>query len=59
MPHFIMYPTLNPGEFLSHNGMTFDDVLDRSKCWDKEKALIESSELSRLHDLTDNDIIIR
>ena len=59
MPHFIFYPTLGPGEFLSLSGISFDEVLDKSKSWDKDKPLIESSELSRLNDLTDNDIIIR
>jgi hypothetical protein len=59
MPHFILYPTLGPGEFLSLTGISFDEVLDKSKSWDKDKPLIESSELSRLNDLTDNDIIIR
>lgn len=59
MPHFILYPTLRPGEFLSLSGISFDDVLNKSKNWDKDKPLIESSELSRLYDLTDNDIIIR
>ena len=59
MPHFILYPTLNAGEFLSLNGISFDNVLNNSKEWDKEKPLLESSELSRLYDLTDNDIIIR
>lgn len=59
MPHFILYPTLGPGEFLSLSGISFDEVLNKSKSWDKEKPLIESSELSRLYDLTDNDIIIR
>jgi hypothetical protein len=59
MPHFILYPTLKPGEFLSLKGISFDEVLDKSKDWDKDKPLIESSELSRLNDLTENDIIIR
>ena len=59
MPHFVLYPTLGPGQFLSLSGISFDDVLVKSKGWDKDKPLIESSELSRLHDLTDNDIIIR
>lgn len=59
MPHFIFYPTLAPGEFLSLRGICFDEVLNNSKTWAKDKPLIESSELSRLHDLTDNDIIIR
>ena len=59
MPHFIFYPALGPGEFLSLSGISFDEVLDKSKYWDKEKPLLESSELSCLHDLTDNDIIIR
>jgi hypothetical protein len=59
MPHFILYPTLGPGEFLSLSGISFEEVLDKSKAWDREKPLIESSELSRLYDLTDNDIIIR
>jgi hypothetical protein len=44
---------------LSLTGISFDEVLVKSKHWDKEKPLIESSELSRLYDLTDNDIIIR
>lgn len=59
MPHFIFYPTLPPGEFLSLRGICFDEVLNNSKTWEKDKPLIESSELSRLHDLTDNDIITR
>ena len=59
MPHFIFYPALGPGEFLSLSGISFDEVLDKNKFWDKKKPLLESSELSRLHDLTDNDIIIR
>ena len=59
MPHFILYPTLKPGEFLSLSGISFDDVLNKSKSWDKEKPLLEFNELSRLYDLTDNDIIIR
>ena len=59
MPHFILYPSLKPGEFLSLSGISFDDVLNNSKHWDKEKPLIETNELSRLYDLTDNDIIIR
>ena len=59
MPHFILYPTLGPGEFLSLSGISFDEILEQSKNWDKEKPLLESSELSRLYDLTDNDIIIR
>lgn len=59
MPHFIMYPTLGPGQFLSLSGISFDVLLEKSKSWDKDKPLVESSELSRLYDLTDNDIIIR
>ena len=59
MPHFILYPTLKPGEFLSLSGICFNEVLNKSKDWDKEKPLVESSELSRLFDLTDNDITIR
>lgn len=59
MPHFILYPTMKPGDFLSLRGISFDEVLNNSYNWDKKKPLIESSELSRLHDLTDNDIIIR
>lgn len=59
MPHFIIYPTLGPGQFLSLTSMSFDVLLEKSKDWDKEKPLVESSELSRSHDLTDNDVIIR
>lgn len=59
MPHFILYPTLGPGEFLSLSGISFDEILEQSKDWDREKPLLESSELSRLYDLTDNDIIVR
>ena len=59
MPHFILYPTLRPGEFFSLSGVSFNEVLNNSQHWDKEKPLIESNELSRLYDLTDNDIIIR
>ena len=61
MPHFILYPKMNPGEFLSLSGISFDELLDQSRTWDKskDKPLIETSELSRLYDLTDNDIIIR
>mmetsp|Transcript_11068 Transcript_11068/g.16828 ORF Transcript_11068/g.16828 Transcript_11068/m.16828 type:complete len:82 (-) Transcript_11068:1485-1730(-) len=61
MPHFILYPKLRPGQFLSLTGISFEELLDQSRTWDKTKdrPLIESSELSRLFDLTDNDIIIR
>ena len=59
MPHFILYPTLETGCFLSLTGISFDEILEKSKSWDKQKPLIETSELSRLYDLTDNDIIIR
>ena len=59
MPHFILYPTLGPGQFLSLTGISFDVLLEKSKYWDKEMPLVESSELSRSHDLTDNDVIIR
>jgi phosphatidylinositol N-acetylglucosaminyltransferase subunit Q len=59
MPHFILYPTLEPGCFLSLTGISFDEILEKSKSWDKEKPLLDTSELSRLYDLTDNDIIIR
>lgn len=59
MPHFILYPALQPGCFLCLSSISYDEILDKSKSWDKEKPLIESSELSRLYDLTDNDIIIR
>jgi hypothetical protein len=59
MPHFILYPTLGPGEFLSLSGISFDEILEQSKHWDKDKPLLENSELSRLHDLTDNDIVVR
>ena len=54
-----MYPSLGPGEFLSLTSISFDEILQKVKTWDKDKALIQSSELSRLYDLTDNDIIIR
>ena len=59
MPHFIMYPSLGPGIFLSSTSISYDEILQNVKTWEKDKALIPSSELSRLNDLTDNDIIIR
>mmetsp|Transcript_3387 Transcript_3387/g.5698 ORF Transcript_3387/g.5698 Transcript_3387/m.5698 type:complete len:563 (-) Transcript_3387:73-1761(-) len=61
MPHFIFYPTMKPGEFLSLSEIRFDEILERSNDWEKHKnkPLIEGSELSRLSDLTDNDIIMR
>lgn len=59
MPHFVFYPTMGTGEFLSLSKMSFDEVLNSTKSWDKEKPLIESCELSRRTDLTDNDILIR
>ena len=59
MEHFVLYPSLGPGQFLSLTSMSFDVLLEKSKDWDKENPLVESSELSRSHDLTDNDVIIR
>jgi len=58
-PHFVMYPTLRPGEFISLRSISFDEILQNVKTWDKHTALIKSSELSRLVDLTDNEMIVR
>lgn len=58
-PHFFLYPNMGTGEFLALNDISFNDVLNNSIDWDKNKPLIEECELSKQHDLTDNDIIIR
>lgn len=59
MSHFVFYPKLESGQFFSLSEISYDEVLKKSKIWNRVDPLIESSELSRLHDLTDNDIIVR
>ncbi len=59
MSHFVFYPKLESGQFFSLSEISYDEVLKKSKVWNRVDPLIESSELSRLHDLTDNDIIVR
>lgn len=50
---------MSQGEFLSLSKLTYADVLNGSKSWDRQSPLLATSELSRQENLTDNDIAIR
>ena len=57
--HYVIYPKLKSGQFISLSSLTYDSIMQGSKTWDKNEPFIESSELSRQHNLTDNDIAVR
>jgi hypothetical protein len=59
--HFVLYPTLRVGEFFAQKGLSFEDILESSNVHEKDKntPLVEKSELSRLDNLSDNDIVFR
>ena len=58
-PHFILYPKLETAQLIAQKGMSFSDLIARSKTWDKKKSILPEHELSRTDDLTDNDIVVR
>jgi len=57
--HFVLYPKRNEGEFISLSLMSYGDIIDKSKTWNKSSPYLELNELSANDDLTENDIIIR
>lgn len=57
--HYVVYPKMKPGQFISLSSLTYDCIMKGSKTWVKSDPFIEKSELSRQHNLTDNDIAIR
>jgi hypothetical protein len=52
---------MNPGELIALNPISFDDILETSNSIENDKNLLmlAKSELSRLNDLTDNEMVIR
>jgi hypothetical protein len=45
--HYVIYPKMSQGEFLSLSKLTYADVLNGSKSWDRQSPLLATSELSR------------
>jgi hypothetical protein len=58
-PHFILYPKLNDGQFISLSLMSYGEVINRSRDWDQASPYIQTNELFMNEDLTENDIIVR
>ena len=59
IPHFIYYPRLTVGQFISLNTVGFYDLIEKCSTWDKIKPIFDRNELVMVDDLTDNDIVVR
>jgi hypothetical protein len=59
IPHFIYYPRMNVGQFISLNTVGFYDLIEKCSNWDKTKPIFDRNELVMVDDLTDNDIVVR
>ena len=59
LPQFILFPRLAAAELVSLKGVSFSELMERSKLWDKQSPILPRHELSMTDDLTDNEIIIR
>jgi len=59
IPHFIYYPRMSVGQFISINTVGFYDLIEKCSTWDKTKPIFERNELVMVDDLTDNDIVVR
>ena len=59
IPHFIYYPRMSVGQFISINTVGFYDLIEKCSTWDKTKPIFDRNELVMVDDLTDNDIVVR
>lgn len=59
LPHFIFYPKLDATQLIAHKGVSLNELIDRSKTWDKKEPILPRHELSMTDDLTDNEILVR
>lgn len=59
IPHFIFYPRLSVGQFISLNTVGFGNLIDRCSSWDKRSPVFEKNEITMLDDLTHNDVVVR
>ena len=59
IPHFIYYPRLSVGQFISLNTVRFGDLIERCSSWDQKSPIFERNEIVMVDDLTDNDVVIR
>jgi len=59
IPHFIFYPRLTEGQYISLNTIGYGDLISRCSCWDKKSPLFPNNEITMHDDLTHNDVVIR
>lgn len=58
-PHFILYPEFFDGQYISLSHMSYGEVINRSREWDKNSPYLPKNELFINEDLTENDINVR
>lgn len=59
IPHFIFYPRLEKGQFISLNTVGFGNLIERCSAWDKRSPIFDRNEITMVDDLTHNDVVIR
>lgn len=59
IPHFIFYPRLADGQFISLNTVGYGDLIVRCSSWDKQSPIFPKNEITMQDDLTHNDVVIR